>query len=404
MAIQDLIATHYQRNAGPSALETMSGMEALKGQQLRNQAGTEAIAQGNANKGMQFAANVAAQIKKTEDPAQKAEIYATALELGKRNGFDTSPYPASYDANAQQILDVVYAQVYEPKLFEQQMLKYKQMATAKPFAPVPMQDESGKYSGMGIPVYDPVTGSATYKPISGGNAMNPVDLAGAKSSATQGAALRQDLIYKPQIAGDVAQTEADVALKTKPDIERKVAGAKVEGKSAAESAVGLPQTIATSEYTMSVLDQMLNHPGLDAATGASSRADPRNFIPGTDAYNFNVLKDQVQGQTFLQAFESLKGAGQITEVEGNKATNAIARLNTAQSKEEFVKAVDEFKGVISRGLERARAKAAKAGPQAAQQPQQPAGGQDEDSAALEWARSNPNDPRAQQIMQMLGGQ
>lgn len=207
--------------------------------------------------------------------------------------------------------------------------------------------------------------------------------------------LQNDPTLQSQLAGAKEEGKLVAQLETKPMVEQKVAAAKTKGKAVAEAEINLPQTISTAEYSLSVLDQMLNHPGLDAATGASSKADPRNFIPGTDAYNFNVLKDQVQGQTFLQAFESLKGAGQITEVEGNKATNAIARMNTAQSKEEFVKAVNEFKGVIQRGMDKARAKAGGG----AQQPQQT----DEDAQALEWARSNPNDPRAQQIMQMHGG-
>jgi hypothetical protein len=181
--------------------------------------------------------------------------------------------------------------------------------------------------------------------------------------------LQNDPTLQSQLAGAKEEGKLGAQLETKPKVEQAVAAAKTKGKAVAEAEINLPQTISTAEYSLSVLDQMLNHPGLDEATGASSKADPRNFIPGTDAYNFNVLKDQVQGQTFLQAFESLKGAGQITEVEGNKATNAIARMNTAQSKEEFVKAVNEFKGVIQRGMDKARAKAGGTS-QGAQQPAQ----------------------------------
>lgn len=179
--------------------------------------------------------------------------------------------------------------------------------------------------------------------------------------------MQNDPSLQSQLAGAKESGKLGAQLETKPAVESAVTEAKTMSKAKAESAIALPQAISNAEYSLSVLDQMLNHPGLDAATGASSRADPRNFIPGTDAYNFNVMKDQVQGQTFLQAFETLKGGGQITEVEGNKAQNAIARMNTAQSKEEFVKAVNEFKGVIRRGMDRAKSKAG-----GAQQSQQPA--------------------------------
>lgn len=178
-----------------------------------------------------------------------------------------------------------------------------------------------------------------------------------------------------RVQGDVSrsreQAKSDVQLDMKPQIEAKTTEAKAKAGAKAEAEISLPQTIATAEYSLNVIDQIKNHPGLDVATGASSKLDPRNYTPGTDAYNVKVLIDQIQGQTFLQAFETLKGGGQITEVEGNKAQAAIARINQSQSKEEFVKALDEFQGIIQKGMERAKKKA---GPAAQSQGQPAAGG------------------------------
>ena len=42
-------------------------------------------------------------------------------------------------------------------------------------------------------------------------------------------------------------------------------------------------------------------------------------IPGTGSKRFGTRAAQLKGQAFLQAFEALKGAGQITEMEGAKA-------------------------------------------------------------------------------------
>ncbi len=103
---------------------------------------------------------------------------------------------------------------------------------------------------------------------------------------------------------------------------------------------------------MDVLQMAIDHPGREAATGASSRFDPRNYFPGTDATNFQVVLDQINGAAFLQAFETLRGGGQITEVEGTKATQAIARLNRAQSDAEFLKALKELQGIMGKGYAR----------------------------------------------------
>ncbi len=65
-------------------------------------------------------------------------------------------------------------------------------------------------------------------------------------------------------------------------------------------------------------------------------------VPGWNT-DFRARKSQLQGQTFLQAYNTLRGGGQITEVEGAKAEGAIARLNDAQTEGEFYKALSDAK-------------------------------------------------------------
>lgn len=101
-----------------------------------------------------------------------------------------------------------------------------------------------------------------------------------------------------------------------------------------------------------VIDKALNHPGRETAVGLSGKVDPRNYVPGTDATNFQVLLDQIGGSAFLQAFDSLKGGGQITEVEGKKATDAIARLNRSQSGPEFEQSLKDLREVMAAGQAR----------------------------------------------------
>ena len=81
------------------------------------------------------------------------------------------------------------------------------------------------------------------------------------------------------------------------------------------------------------------------------------FQGGTDVSNFRIALDQIKDKTFLQAFESLKGAGQITEREGEKATSALNRMNVAQSEVEFIKAAREFEKNVRSGMEMAKKKA-----------------------------------------------
>lgn len=173
---------------------------------------------------------------------------------------------------------------------------------------------------------------------------SPEEQAALTTSATEAAKLQ----YLPQ----------QEAIKTQAAIQQ--AGGAEEAKQAAQSRVelaqALPKVITDSQTAIALIDKAINHPGRAAATGASSKFDPRNYAPGTDATNFRVLLDQLKGGTFLQAFQSLKGGGAITQVEGTKAEQAIARLDQAQSDEEFLVALNDLRAIAAAAPVRAQAK------------------------------------------------
>jgi len=121
--------------------------------------------------------------------------------------------------------------------------------------------------------------------------------------------------------------------------------------------------------TLNVIDQMIGdariekgklvvpkggrrpHPGFEGVVGMG--VPGVRFIPGTQAASFDALFRQAEGGAFLQAYESLRGTGQITEIEGTKATSALTRMERSQSEAEFVKAAREFADVIRGAVDRA---------------------------------------------------
>ncbi len=100
---------------------------------------------------------------------------------------------------------------------------------------------------------------------------------------------------------------------------------------------------------ISSIDGILNDPALDYSTGFLAWTQN---IPGTDAKRFGARAKQLQGQAFLQAFESLKGGGHITEIEGQKATEAVGRLDTAQRADDYRQALEELRGLLEIGMQR----------------------------------------------------
>jgi hypothetical protein len=87
---------------------------------------------------------------------------------------------------------------------------------------------------------------------------------------------------------------------------------------------------------------------------------PLRFIPGTNESDFQSRFDQVKGESFLQVFETLKGGGSITNIEGEKGTAAINRMNLAQSEKEFVQAANDLKDIIKIGVANSKKRAASA--------------------------------------------
>lgn len=136
------------------------------------------------------------------------------------------------------------------------------------------------------------------------------------------------------------------------DARLKSAG-RVAGKLGETARFKLPAVLQKADAGIALIDKMLNHPGRETATGLSSVFHPSNYIYGTEARNFKVMNKQLEGQAFLDAFEALKGGGHITEIEGQKATEARARLATEQSDEAYVEALNELQGILMLGKSRA---------------------------------------------------
>ena len=153
--------------------------------------------------------------------------------------------------------------------------------------------------------------------------------------------------------------------KAKRAVEQKTAEARAEYAQKAPAAMEfMNQTINNINAMIGdtkvdskgniVRGKVAPHPGFEGAVGISgigSGFGAAGYIPGTDVQDFKTRFKQLEGQGFLQAFETLKGAGQITEVEGAKATAALNRMNLAQSEKEFIIAAREFEDNVKKGME-----------------------------------------------------
>lgn len=143
-----------------------------------------------------------------------------------------------------------------------------------------------------------------------------------------------------------------------PALKRELSEAEAFGKQTGGAKFDLPTAEATARRALKSIDDALADPALKQATGAFMGRLPALF--GDQARGVARI-NQLKGGAFLTAYESLRGGGHITEVEGQKGEDAIARLNRAQTYEDFSAALRDLRGVVLGGLDVARRKAQRPG-------------------------------------------
>ena len=165
------------------------------------------------------------------------------------------------------------------------------------------------------------------------------------------------------------QTRPFRPLDASATIQAQVAAAKAEGGKIGDAqgtAVGGLQGVRNeTKSALDLLDKLAGsedgkvkpHAGYKDVVGATLLPGAR-FVSGTQAAGYDAMLEQIQGQSFLQAFEKLKGAGAITEIEGTKATQAINRMKARISEKDFQDAAKDLRSIIRKGLVNAEAKAA----------------------------------------------
>jgi hypothetical protein len=193
----------------------------------------------------------------------------------------------------------------------------------------------------------------SYKPTPLAGGMMTSRAPEEEAEAKKRAEYQAELDYAAQIEAAKAAAKAGVEAQYAPQIAAATESAKIGAENEAKLVAGAPDAMRKSLQLFTLLDKAIKHPGRQAATGTSA-AVPWDFAYGSDAKDFLTIQKQLEGKAFLEAFESLKGGGQITQIEGEKATQAMARLDRAQSEGAYVEALNELKAIAASAYARAK--------------------------------------------------
>jgi len=168
------------------------------------------------------------------------------------------------------------------------------------------------------------------RPIKGGPA-DPAVIA-AKQTATTAATKNAELQVK---AADTLPKLRESTQVLKATIDQLIGNTKIDAKG---------NVIEDKKAPL--------HPGFGQAVGfsASKLIAPNTPFAGTDRADFEALFKQTQGGAFLEAYDQLRGAGGIALEEGRKATEAKNAMSLATTEKAFIKAANDYRTSLDRGL------------------------------------------------------
>lgn len=160
------------------------------------------------------------------------------------------------------------------------------------------------------------------------------------------------------MAGPIAtqKTTAEEGTKAQfaPRIAAGTAAGQEAGQAAGKSAANLQNIIDQTNTAVGEMENLKNHPSLPYATGMYAMAP---VVPGTGIQDFVTREDQLKGQVFLQAYNTLKGGGAISDIEGRKAEQAFARLDRHLSPDDYRQALTDLQGILTMGMNRVKSQA-----------------------------------------------
>jgi hypothetical protein len=112
-----------------------------------------------------------------------------------------------------------------------------------------------------------------------------------------------------------------------------------------------------AEETKKKIDAFVASKGFNEVFGQLDQYRPKwsHSNEGSDAL---ARYEQLTGVAFLSAYSMLKGGGAITDIEGQKAGAAMARLSRAQGEEEAKAALRDFREAVDIGLQKLKRAAA----------------------------------------------
>ncbi len=272
----------------------------------------------------------------------------------------------------------LFQQQYEEQVNARDPLRQAQIAKLQREAANPKGDET--YFGNPVAVQN-ADGTISYGQIGNKGSFKPIQLEDGQTFAppTKTLDTGTEIILTDQAGNVISRTP-----KQNYQAENDKARGASDGKNASEALAALPGTESFASSIDKQIDDLKNDPYLDKMLGWN------DWLPNVypEAKRVQSKIDQLKGGAFIAARDWLKGQGPITDFESARAEAAYARLNTAQSPEDFRLALEDFRNAVKSGADKVRARVKATGGQLQSAPistPQPAAGGGSTRSGLKWS-------------------
>lgn len=215
------------------------------------------------------------------------------------------------------------------------------------------QENRGQKFGLNPIAYQKPDGTIGYMVPSTSGQSKELEVPGGGKAMPKVAdvQLPTEVITRDQFGNIIRREKKDIAGKEQQE---------ELGKAKGQAQVNLPGVETRAQLMNESLDAVekaiTDVPRMTGYTGNLPNVTPA-------ARDAQAKIDQVQGKVFLQAFDSIRGAGAITEQEGLQAKAAISRLQaTAVGTPQYIAAINDVRRELAAMVDLAKRKAGGAQP------------------------------------------
>ncbi len=140
-------------------------------------------------------------------------------------------------------------------------------------------------------------------------------------------------------------------------IPKDLAGAERQkeiGTAEGKNIAAAPGDLQAGMNAKDIITQLKTDPNREMGTGWSGWLT--NSVPATPGYDYQNKVNQAKSGAFLTAIQQMRGLGALSNAEGDAATKAVTRMDTATSEGAFMEALNDYEKIIDQGIARAQSR------------------------------------------------